>query len=142
MKMSLKQKVLFLCTNNSARSQMAEGLLRNSYGDFYESCSAGTDPTRMHRYAKKVMKEIGIDISKQYSKSLDEFIDQKFDYVIIVCDQTKESCPFFPGAKKTLHKSFEDPAKFQGSEAEILNVFRRVRDEIKVWIGETFQKTD
>ena len=117
---------------------MAEALLRSLYGDFYESYSAGIHPTRIHPIVKKVMNEIGIDLSKQYSKSIDEFIDEKFDCVVTVCDKAKESCPFFPGAKKILHKSFKDPIQFQGSEEEILNAFRSVRDEIKKWIESTF----
>lgn len=121
---------------------MAEGWLRNLYGDFFESYSAGTNPTRIHQYAKKVMREACIDISKQYAKSLDEFIDVKFDYVIAVCDRAKESCPFFPGAKNILHQNFRDPVGFQGTEEEILKAFRRVRDKIRNWIEKTFQKTD
>lgn len=121
---------------------MGEAFLRSLYGDFYESYSAGTHPTRIHPIAKKVMKEIGIDLSKQYSKSIDEFIDKKFDFVVTVCDKAKETCPFFPGAKKILHKSFKDPTQFQGSDEEILNAFRSLRDEIKKWIENTFRKRD
>lgn len=135
-----KQRVLFICTHNSARSQMAEGLMNALYKNLYEAHSAGTRPSSIHPSAIKVMSELGIDISKHHSKSVKEFIDQKFDFVITVCNSAKESCPFFPGGKKLLHKSFKDPAKFNGSKEEMMFVFRQVRDEIKDWIEETFSK--
>ncbi len=131
------QKVLFICTHNSARSQIAEGLLNTIYGDKYEAFSAGIEKTRVNPYAIKVMKEIGIDISNHVSKSIEEFRDMTFDFVVTVCDNAKESCPFFPG-KKVLHKSFEDPANFNGEIKETLAIFRKVRDEIKSWIIENF----
>ncbi|MEO0083784.1 MAG: arsenate reductase ArsC [candidate division WOR-3 bacterium] len=136
-----KQKVLFICTHNSARSQMAEGLLNHLYGDKYEAYSAGTQPTQVNLYAIKVMQELGIDISRHRSKSLQEFLNQDFDYVITVCDSANETCPFFPNGKKRIHQSFQDPTSFIGisSEEEILNVFRQVRDKIKQWIQETFE---
>jgi len=133
----MKQKVLFLCTNNSARSQMAEGLLNTIYGSRYEAYSAGIEPTTLNPYAVEVMKELGIDISNNRSKSIEEFRGKTFGYVVTVCDNAKEVCPFFPG-KKILHKSFEDPAEFEGNIEETLDVFRRVRDEIKDWIKKTF----
>lgn len=133
----MKQKVLFLCTHNSARSQMAEGLLRTLYGNHYDAYSAGLEPTNLNPYAVEVMKEIGIDLSKQYPKSINDFKEMKFDFVVTVCDNVRESCPFFPG-KKIIHKSFEDPAKFKGDIKEILEVFRRVREDIKSWILQTF----
>jgi arsenate reductase len=136
-----KQHVLFVCTHNSARSQMAEGLLRYSHGDRYDARSAGTEPGRVHPLTVRAMAEIGIDISGHASKSVDTFPDTEFDYVITVCDHAKETCPFFPGGKKHLHKSFPDPAAFRGSGKEGLEVFRRVRDEIKEWIEETFGRT-
>jgi arsenate reductase len=107
---------LFLCTHNSARSQMAEGLLRSLFGDKYEVLSAGTEPRDVNPNAINVMKEIGIDISNQYSKDVKDFIDKDFDYVITVCGGAKESCPFFPGGKQQLYKDFEDPSSFSGSD--------------------------
>ena len=122
-------RVLFLCTGNSARSQMAEGLLRRMAGDRFEVHSAGTRPAGLNLNAVSVLREIGIDISGQRSKHVDEFAGQSFDYVFTVCDNAKEACPFFPGGGKRLHQSFEDPA---AAPAEMqLQVFRRVRDEIK-----------
>jgi len=126
----MKQKVLFLCTHNSARSQMAEGFLRIFYDSKYEVYSAGIKPSSVNPYAVEVMKEIGIDISTNRSKSIEEFCNMKFDYVVIVCDNAKETCPFFPG-KKILHKNFNNPAKFEGNIEETLAVFQKVRDEIK-----------
>jgi len=132
------KKVLFICTHNSARSQMAEGLMRTLYPDRYEPWSAGTEPSGVNPYAVKVMAEIGIDISLHGSKSLDDFLDMKFDYVVTVCDHAKQICPFFPGGKESMHKGFEDPAAFKGSEDEKIAIFRRVRDKIRDWIVETF----
>jgi arsenate reductase len=126
-----KPRVLFLCTHNSARSQMAEGMLRNLAEGQFEVHSAGTEATHVRPQAIKVMEEIGIDISGQESKTLEVYLDQPFDYVITVCDEANEACPFFPGAKNRLHWSFEDPSRADGSEEERLAVFRRVRDEIR-----------
>jgi arsenate reductase (thioredoxin) len=123
--------VLFLCTHNSARSQMAEGLLRHLAGDSFEVYSAGTEATFVRPQAIKVMEEIGIDISGQESKTLEGYLGQPFDYVITVCDTANEACPVFPGAKQRLHWSFEDPAAAVGSEQERLRVFRSVRDNIE-----------
>ena len=134
-----KQTVLFLCTHNSARSQMAEGLLNTLFKSKYQAFSAGITPRQVNPYAIEVMKELGIDISDNRSKSIEEFRDVTFDYVVTVCDNTKESCPFFPG-KKILHKNFEDPANFNGEIEETLTIFRKVRDEIKVWIINNFDK--
>ncbi|MCS7258884.1 MAG: arsenate reductase ArsC [candidate division WOR-3 bacterium] len=134
----MRKKVLFICTHNSARSQIAEGLLNYLYGDKYEAFSAGTQPTQVHPYAIKVMQEIGIDISHHYSKSIQEFVNKEFDYVVTVCDSANETCPIFSNSKIRIHKSFENPVNFTGSEAEILNNFRKVRDEIKEWIVEFF----
>lgn len=134
----MKRKVLFLCTHNSARSQIAEGLLNTIYGSRYEAHSAGIEPSKVNPYAVEVMKELGIDISNNRSKSIEEFRDTNFDYVVTVCDNAKEACPFFPG-KKILHESFEDPAEFEGNIEETLAVFRKVRDKIKNWIQETFR---
>jgi arsenate reductase len=126
-----KPKVLFLCTHNSARSQMAEGLLRHLAGNHFEVMSAGTEATHVRPLAIRAMDELGIDISGQESKTLDRYLGDTFDYVITVCDDANEACPVFPGARRRLHWSFEDPAQATGSEEERLRVFRLVRDEIK-----------
>jgi arsenate reductase (thioredoxin) len=123
--------VLFLCTHNSARSQMAEGLLRHLAGDRFEAYSAGTEATHVRPLAIRAMDEIGMDISGQESKTLNRYLGVPFDYVITVCDKANEACPFFPGAKNRLHWSFEDPAQATGSEEERLGVFRRARDKIR-----------
>jgi arsenate reductase (thioredoxin) len=124
-------RVLILCTGNSARSQMAEGLLGHDAGNIYDVFSAGTKPTRVRPEAITVMREVGIDISGHRSKSVDEFAGQNFDYVITVCDNAKESCPIFPAKTKRIHWSIEDPAAVQGSEEERLAAFRRARDELR-----------
>ena len=126
----MKQRVLFLCTGNSCRSQMAEGFLRNMAGDRFEIASAGTQPVGLNPGAVEVMQEIGIDISAHRSKHLQEFLGARFDYVITVCDRAKETCPIFPGARTVLHWSFGDPASARGSEDDRRAVFRKVRDEI------------
>lgn len=136
--MKNKISVLFVCTHNSARSQMAEALLNSLYGDRFIAYSAGTEPSGVSPYAVKVMKEVGVDISGNKSKHVSEFSGGSFDYVVTVCDSAKESCPFFPGAKKFIHKSFPNPVNFRGGEDEKILVFRRVRDEIRDWIKETF----
>jgi arsenate reductase (thioredoxin) len=123
--------VLFVCTHNSARSQMAEGLLRHFAPDRFEAFSAGTEVTSVRPEAIKVMSELGIDISGQESKSVERFLGEQFAWVITVCDRARESCPVFPGAEQTAHWGFDDPAEAQGSEEERLSVFRRVRDEIR-----------
>jgi arsenate reductase (thioredoxin) len=132
--MSDKKRVLILCTGNSARSQMAEGLLRHDAGDRFEVESAGTKPGQVRPEAIAAMKEVGIDISGHRSKSVDEFAGRNFDYVLTVCDNAKESCPIFPGHTNRLHHSFDDPATAQGSEEQRLSVFRRVRDEIRDYL--------
>jgi arsenate reductase len=126
-----KARVLFLCTHNSARSQMAEGLLRDLAGDRFEAMSAGTEAARVRPLALRVMEEIGVDISHQESKTLDRYLGEPFAYVITVCDDANEACPFFPGAANRLHWSFEDPSKAEGTEDERLAVFRSVRDRIR-----------
>lgn len=126
----MKSSVLFLCTHNSARSQMAEGLLRSMAGDRFESHSAGTEQTRVHPLAIVAMKELGVDLSTHRSKLSDEYVDRPFDYVVTVCDRAKESCPIFPGAKKMLHWSFDDPSAAKGTDEERLAEFRRIRDQI------------
>jgi arsenate reductase len=129
-----KQRVLILCTGNSARSQMAEGLLRHDAGDRFEVFSAGTKPGHVRPEAIAAMRELGIDISSHRSKSVDEFSGQPFDYVLTVCDNAKESCPIFPDGTLAIHRNFEDPAALQGSEEERLALFRRVRDEIREYL--------
>ncbi len=131
-----KQKVLVLCTGNSARSQMAEGLLRHAAGDRFEVFSAGTHPSRVRPEAIAVMAEIGIDISGHRSKSVDEFAAQTFDWVITVCDHARESCPVFPGSPARLHWSFPDPAVVEGTPAERQAAFRTVRDRIRARLEE------
>ena len=134
--MSKRAKVLILCTGNSARSQMAEGLLRQMAGDDFEVASAGVAPSHVRPEAIEVMSEVGIDISDHRSKSVDEFLDQEFDCVITVCDNANEQCPIFPGQTRRIHWSFADPAAASGDEAARLAVFRRVRDEIKMRLQE------
>ena len=126
-----QKRVLFLCTGNSARSQMAEGFMRHMAGGKFEVFSAGVEPTQVNPLAKKVMIEVGIDIPKHRSKSVIEFIGQQFNYVITVCDNAKQTCPVFPGHYEKLHWSLEDPAEAEGSEEDKLKVFRKIRDEIK-----------
>ena len=135
--MSNKNKVLILCTGNSARSQMAEGLMREMGGTTFEVASAGVSPTQVRSEAVEVMKEIGIDISQHFSKDVDRFIADNFDYVITVCDNANERCPVFPGHAKRIHWSFADPAQVEGDEATKLSAFRTIRDQIKARI-ETF----
>jgi len=129
-----KKRVLVLCTGNSARSQMAEGLLRHDAGDRFDVESAGLNPGHVRPEAIAVMKEIGLDISGQRSKHVDEFAGQQFDYVLTVCDNANESCPVLPGQGERLHRSFEDPAALQGTEQQRLAGFRRVRDEIRDYL--------
>jgi arsenate reductase len=134
-KPAAKKRVLILCTGNSARSQMAEGLLRHDAGEQFEVFSAGTRPSYVRPEAIAVMRELGIDLTGHRSKHVDEFAGQPFDYVLTVCDRAKESCPIFPGHSVTIHRSFEDPAELEGSEEERLAVFRRVRDEIREYLS-------
>lgn len=125
-----KLKILIVCTGNSARSQMAEGLLRHAAGDRCEAFSAGTKPSFVRPEAIAVMREIGIDISHHRSKSLDEFLGQPLDYVITVCSHANDSCPVFPGDVKRLHWPFDDPAAVEGSEELRQAAFRKIRDQI------------
>ena len=126
-----RARVLFLCTHNSARSQMAESLLRHLAGDRFEAHSAGTEATHVRPLAIRAMDEIGVDITGQESKTLERYLEQPIDYVVTVCDAANEACPFFPGARNRLHWSFEDPSRAEGTEEERLEVFRKVRDEIR-----------
>ena len=131
-------RVLFVCTGNSARSQMAEGLLRSFGGGDFEVHSAGIDPKGLNPLAVEAMREIGIDISGHQSKSLARFLGQQFDYIITVCDRARDSCPTFPGDNERIHWGFEDPAAMNGTRAEQMAVFRCVRNEIserlRVWV--------
>ena len=129
--MTEKATVLFLCTHNSARSQMAEGLLRDLAGDRFEVHSAGTEATHVRPLAIRAMDEVGVDFSGQESKTLEHYLGEPFDYVITVCDDANETCPFFPGAKKRLHWSLPDPSAAEGTEEERLAVFRSVRDALR-----------
>ncbi|UTB32775.1 MAG: arsenate reductase ArsC [Methanobacterium sp. ERen5] len=135
----LKEKVLIICNHNSVRSQIAEGLLKSLYGEYYDVFSAGSDPTTVNPYAIKVLAEIEVDISKNRSKSLKEFEDLEFDYVVTVCGGDSSACPFFPGGKTYLHESFKDPAEVDATDCEKTDAFRRTRDEIKGWIEKTFK---
>ena len=140
----MKQRVLILCTANSARSQMAEGLLRNLAGDRFEVFSAGAKPSVVNPLAIQAMGELGIDIHAHRSKHLNEFLKQPFDYVITVCDTAAESCPIFPGPAQRIHWSFPDPAAVEGSQEERLASFRTVRDaieaQLKIWVATQEQK--
>ena len=138
--MNEKKRVLILCTGNSARSQMAEGLLRHDAGDRFEVESAGTKPSSVRPEAVAAMKDLGIDISGHRSKSVEEFNGQKFDYVITVCDSARESCPVFFGEAKRLHRDFEDPAALDASGEERLALFRRVRDELRTYLADFARK--
>jgi arsenate reductase len=132
--MAGKKRVLILCTGNSARSQMAEGLLRHDAGDQFTVESAGTKPSIVRPEAIAVMKEAGIDITTHRSKHVDEFAGQDFDFVLTVCDNAKESCPLFLGKATRLHHSFDDPAAVEGAEDRRLGEFRRVRDELRAYL--------
>ncbi|HEX2268837.1 MAG TPA: arsenate reductase ArsC [Pyrinomonadaceae bacterium] len=133
--MSSQKRVLILCTGNSARSQMAEGLLRHEAGDRFDVQSAGINPTSVRPEAIEAMKEIGVDISKHRSKSVDDFAGEDFDYVITVCDNARETCPVFPGKARRIHESFEDPPPASvGDYNSRMEIFRRVRDELHQWL--------
>jgi arsenate reductase len=132
--MTTPRRILFLCTHNSARSQMAEGLLRHLGGERFEAFSAGTEATHVRPLAIEAMAELGIDLAQQESKTLDRYLGEPFDAVITVCDQAAEACPVFPGAKRRLHWSFPDPSTATGTKQEQLAVYRRVRDEIRAHV--------
>jgi arsenate reductase len=138
----MKPKVLFLCTGNSGRSQMAEGYLRHVASDRYEALSAGVEPKGLNPLAVQAMREIGIDISQQRSKDVVTLLGQHIPYVVTVCDNANERCPIFPGAWKRLHWSLEDPAAAQGTYEERLAVFRRIRDQIIAQIDREFVQGD
>jgi len=132
--MAEMKTVLFICTHNSARSQMAEGLVNSLYSKVLSAKSAGTRPSQIHPFAIQVIAEMDIDISDQRSKKLSEFEGQRFDYVVMVCSDAAETCPFFPGGKEQIHHGFEDPAAIQGTEEVKLRAFRKSRNEINKWI--------
>lgn len=130
-----KRSVLFVCTHNSARSQMAEGLLRDLFGTHYDVASAGTEPGAVHPLAVEAMREIGVDLSGHTSKSIDDATaGRSYDIVVTVCDSARESCPYLPALDRNLHHAFRDPSAAQGSREDRLRIFRTVRDEIAEWI--------
>ena len=131
-----RTRVLFLCTHNSARSQMAEGFLRAMAGDRFEAQSAGTEKTSVNPLAIRVMAERGIDLGGHTSKTYDGLMPERWDYLVTVCDDANERCPFVPGSVKRLHWSFEDPSRATGAEDERVQVFRRVRDQIQQRLAE------
>lgn len=133
------KRILILCTGNSCRSQMAEGFFKKFAGKKAEIYSAGIEAHGLNQTAVKVMKEVGLDISSNESKTVDRFKDQEFDLLITVCDHAQETCPYFPNAKKMLHYSFPDPAKASGTEQEILQQFREVRDQISDYVKEVLK---
>ena len=129
-----RNRVLFICTHNAARSQMAEGYLRARYGERFEAFSAGTEVSAVSPYAISVMREIGVDISGHRSKLLKEFSGVEMDVAVVVCDAAKSACPFFPWAKETIHATLRNPREFSGTDDQIRAGFREIRDEITVWI--------
>jgi arsenate reductase len=134
----MKQRILFLCTHNSCRSQMAEGLANHYLGDRFEALSAGTEATRVNPLAATVLNELGIDTSHLRSKTMDEFAGQSFDHVVTLCGDANEKCPLFFGGVQRIHHGFDDPSRLPGIEETVLPDFRRVRDEIKLWIIDYF----
>ena len=134
--MKEKKKVLFICTHNSARSQMAEAFVNSLSGE-WQAESAGTEASRVNPYTIKAMEEIGSSMDDHRSKPIEEFRGQKFDLVVTVCDHAKETCPFFPG-KRYMHRGFDDPSEAKGTDEEIFQVFRRVRDQIREWVEGEF----
>jgi arsenate reductase (thioredoxin) len=137
----MKQRILFLCTHNSCRSQMAEALANHFLGERCQVFSAGTESTRVNPRAALVLDELGIDTSTLYSKTMDEFAGQRFDHVVTLCGDANEKCPLFFGGVQRSHRGFDDPSRLPGSDDEVLPEFRRVRDEIKSWIIDTFGGT-
>jgi len=136
----MKKRVLFICTHNSARSQMAEAFLNVLAPSEYVAFSAGTAPGTLNQYVVEAMKEISIDISNNKTKSVTQFLKEQFDYVVTVCDQANEACPYFPGGKRRIHKNFDDPSTFTGTHDEILKKVRIVRDEIRAFVLEYFNQ--
>ena len=138
----MKKKVLLLCTHNSCRSQMAEGIVNHYLGDSFQAFSAGTEKTRVNPLAIRILAEIGIDISGHRSKTLDEFANEKFDHVITLCGSANEQCPIFFGGVRRVHIGFDDPSRTVGTEEEILADFRRVRDEIRIQLIDYLSKSE
>jgi arsenate reductase (thioredoxin) len=134
-----KRTILFMCTHNSSRSQMAEGLVNHFHRSRWEASSAGTSATKVHPHAIKVMKEIGIDISKQASKDANKMFGKHFDIVATLCSEAEDECPFFIEGDEYIHKSFADPTEFKGTEEQALKVFRKTRDDLKAWIDEVLR---
>ena len=139
-KMNAKKKILFLCTHNAARSQMAEGFVNALYADRYEAYSAGSEPTEVHPCTIEVMAEQGIDIASQRAKSLDEYDNASFDYVVTMCADAQENCPIFPGGVEYLHHTFVNPGSAPRSDNDQCASFRHVRDQIKGWLDVTIGK--
>ena len=136
----MKKRVLFLCTGNSCRSQMAEGLINHDFAGRIAAFSAGTEPHGLNPRAVQVMAEVGIDIAGHSSDHLDKYAQESFDYVITLCGDANEKCPLFFGGVRRLHIGFDDPPKAQGTEEQVLNVYRRVRDEIRTQLGDFFRR--
>lgn len=139
---SERKTILFVCTHNAARSQMAEAIVNHLYRDRYQAYSAGTEPTEVHPFARRVMAELGMDMGRQRSKSIEEFSSRDFDWVVTLCNHARETCPVFPAGYKRVHMGFEDPAAAEGDEEEMLESFRTVRDEIRDWIDGAILRTD
>ena len=137
----MKTHILFLCTHNSCRSQMAEALANHFLGDHCQAFSAGTESTRVNPLAAQVLTELGVDTSHLRSKTMDEFSGQSFDHVVTLCGDANEKCPLFFGGVERLHRGFEDPSRLKGCEEDVLPEFRRVRDEIKNWLIDYFGGT-
>jgi arsenate reductase len=133
-----KRSVLFICTHNAARSQMAEAFTRSLLGDRWEAASAGASPTAVNPLVVRAMAELGVDISGARSKSVEEFRGRSFDAVATLCDRARESCPFFPASGERIHMGFDDPSALRGSEEDLLRELRRIRDEIRSWVLERF----
>lgn len=136
--MENRKRILFICAHNAGRSQMAEGIVNHLFGDELEAKSGGTKPSSVNPLAIQVMKEIGIDISQQRSKNINELEGEKFDYVVTMCTEDEEACPFFFGGKEYMHHSFGDPSWIIGTEEERLQAVREIRDDILSWIKATF----
>jgi len=134
----MKQRILFLCTHNSCRSQMAEGLANHVLGEAFQAFSAGTEATRVNPLAIEVLAELGIDISCQRSKTIDDFAGDSFDYVVTLCGDANEKCPLFFGGVQRIHQGFDDPSRLNGFREDLLPEYRRVRDEIREWIDHYF----
>jgi len=131
-----KRTILFMCTHNSSRSQMAEGLVNHFHRARWEASSAGTSATKVHPYAVMVMKEVGIDISKQVSKDANKMFGKHFDIIATLCSEAEDECPFFIEGDEYVHKSFPDPTEAKGGEDQLIKVFRKTRDDLKAWIDE------